>query len=428
MKKTLLTLILVFSAIILFAQKEEYKREINKEFSVSANSQLAISNIYGNVNIIESNEGKIAFKIEITGKGTDAETAKKYAEGVDVDFTSNNNNVSAKTSLPKISCSNCGISIDYVVIVPRSATMDFNLKYGNLTLNDTPKPLKVEILYGNFKANNITDANIKSQYGNVKFEKCNDLNANLLYSDLNVTTMSKADIDTKYGNIVLGTCGDIRINSDYTDIKADVAANTVIDVKYANVAIGKCKDIKINSRYADFKSNSVSDANIDIQYASVEIGTCKDLLLKSMYTDFKFGEISSIKANSQYDGFNIKTINDFTITTIYTDIKIDKLNNSFTASKFTYGDLTVTNIDKSFSKIKVDNGMYSDFKLGLNEQHNFKANLNAGEYGEMKSGKITFNNVTLSKNRNAIVGTAGKSDNPKAEVSISANYGNIIFK
>ncbi|MDR2652488.1 MAG: hypothetical protein LBC68_09290 [Prevotellaceae bacterium] len=394
MKKTFLTLILVFSAAILFAQKAEYKREITKDFSVQTNAKLSISNIYGNVNIVEGSEGKIAFKIEITGKGKNAETAREYADGVNVDFTSTSNHISAKTELPKMNCNNCGISIDYVVIVPRSTTMDFNMRYGNLTLNDTPKPLKVEILYGNLKAANIADANINARYGNVEFEKCSILNLVALYGDLNATTIEKTNIDTRYGKVIFSTCGEIKINSLYSDIKADVTANTTIDVKYA----------------------------------SVEIGTCKDLSLKSMYTDFKFGEILSINAESRYDKFNIKTINDFTITTIYTDIKIDKLNNSFSASKFTYGDLTITNIDKSFSKIKVDNGMYSDFKLGLNEQHNFKANLNAGEYGEIKPGKITFNNVTLSKKDNAIVGTAGKSDNPKAEVSISANYGNIIFK
>ncbi|MDR1552192.1 MAG: hypothetical protein LBS69_01855 [Prevotellaceae bacterium] len=428
MKKTLLTLILVFAAAILFAQKAEYKREISKDFSVQTDAKLSIHNIYGNVNIVEGNEGKIAFKIEITCKGENSEIARSCAEGISVDFTSSNNQVSAKTKFPQIKYVNINMQVNYTVVVPRSATMDFNIKYGNLTLKDTPKPLTVDISYGGIKANIISNANIKSQYGNVKLEKCNELTANLSYSDFNVTAMSKANIDTKYGDIVFGTCGDIKINSLYSDIKADVTANTVIDVKYAGVAIGKCKDVKFNSLYADFKSNSVSDANIDIQYADVEIGVCKDLLLKTRYTDFKFGEISSIKADSQYDDFKIKTINDFTITTLYTDITIDKLNNSFAASKFLYGSLTITNIDKGFSKIKIDNGMYSNFKLGLNEQHNFKANLNAGEYGDINSGKITLSNVTLSKKSNAIVGTAGKSDNPKAEVSISANYGDIIFR
>ncbi|MDR2065237.1 MAG: hypothetical protein LBP85_05985 [Prevotellaceae bacterium] len=427
MKKTLLTLIFVFSAAILFAQKEEYRREINKDFSVQANPKLSISNIYGNINIVEGSENKIVFKIEITGKGKNAEIAKEYAEGVNVDFTSGNNHVSAKTNLPNMKCQNCGISIDYVVVVPRSAIMDFNIKYGNLMLNDTPKPLTVEILYGNIKANILEDANIDAKYGNVKFEKCNNLTAVLLYGNLDATAIAKAVIDTKYGNITFGKCGDTKIISLYSDIKADVTANTTIDVKYAQVAIGKCGDLKLKSLYADFKSNSVSDADIDIGYADVEIETCKDLVLKSLYTKFKLADISSIKANSRYDKFVIKTINSFNITALYTGIIIDRLNNSFVADDFKYGDLTVKDIDKDFSKITADSGLYSNFRLGLTEQHNFKVNVSAGNYGNIDAGKIKFNNLTVSKEKNTIVGVGGKLDSPKAEVKISANYGHIIF-
>ncbi|MDR0753984.1 MAG: hypothetical protein LBF04_01185 [Prevotellaceae bacterium] len=429
MKKTLLTLIFVFSAAILFAQKEEYRREINKDFSVKADAKLSISNIFGNVNIVEGNENRIVFKIEIKGTGKNAEDARNYAEKVSVDFTSNNNHVTAKTKLPNnMSCQNCGVSIDYVVVVPRSATMDFNIRYGNLALNDTHKPLTVEILYGDIKANIIEDAKINAKYGDVKFEKCNKLTAVLLYGNLTATTISKAGIDTKYGDVKFSTCGDTEIVSLYSDIKADATANTTLDVKYANVAIGKCSNLKFKSLYADFKSNSVSDANIDIGYASVEIETCKDLRLKSLYTKFKFGEISSITGTSRYDAFNIKTINDFTVTTLYTDIIIDKLNNSFVASDFKYSDLTIKNIDKNFSKIIADNGLYSDFRLGLTEQHNFKANISVGDYGDIDAGKIKFNNVTVSKAKNTIIGTAGKSENPKAEVKISAHYGTVNFK
>ncbi|MDR2293283.1 MAG: hypothetical protein LBE11_07405 [Prevotellaceae bacterium] len=429
MKKTLLTLIFVFATAILFAQKEEYRREINKDFSVEANAKLSISNIYGNVNIVEGSENRIVFKIEIKGKGKNAKTVKEYAEDVNVDFTSNNNHVLATTKFPKMKCENCGISVDYVVVVPRSATMNFDIKYGNLVINNTPKPLSVEILYGNFKANTVEDVYISAKYGDVKFEKCNNLTATLLYGDLTATTISKAIIDTKYGNINFSACGDTKITSLYSDINADVTANTIVDVKYAKVAIGKCNKLTFKSLYADFKSNSVADANINIGYADVEIGTCKDLLLKSLYTKFKLGEISSIKADSKYDEFTVKTINDFAITTaLYTDIIIDRLNNSFTASSFTYCDLIITNIDKDFSKITANNGLYSDFKLGLTEQHNFKANISGGDDGDINTGKIKFNNVTVSKNKNTIVGTAGKSDNPKAEVKISANYGDIVFK
>jgi hypothetical protein len=428
MKKTLLTLIFVLSTVILFAQKEEYKREINKEFSVKENSKLSISNTFGNVNIIESNEGKIVFKIEITTKHKNAETAREYAERINVDFTSKDNRVSAKTVFSEKKYTNASITVNYVVMVPSSTTMDFNIEFGDLVLHDTPKPLNVDIQHGDIKAHNIADANINTQYGNVKFEKCKKLNLTAAYSDLEATTMEEANIDTQYGEVIFGKCGDAKIVSRYSDIKADVTANTIIDINYADVSIDKCNNLIFKSRYADLKSIEVLNAIIDIQYADVEIGKCKDLDLVSRYADFQIGESNSVKADSQYGDFKIKSVNDFAIASFYTDIIIDVLNNSFAASKVGYGDLKITNISKNFSKIAIDKGLYSDIKLGLTEQHSFKANISVGEDGSFRPGKITFNNVVWPNKNNVIVGTAGKSDNPKAEVIISATYGDVVFK
>ncbi|MDR3286427.1 MAG: hypothetical protein LBT27_03180, partial [Prevotellaceae bacterium] len=325
MKKLLLTLTIVFAANSMFAKQEEYKREVNKEFTVSANAYLSIINKYGDVNIVEGNEGKITFKIEITGKGK-IDVARDYAEGVDIDFTSSSNHISAKTTIPNMNCSNCGITINYVVVVPRSTTMDFDVKYGNIILNDTPKPLNVIIKYGNINANTISDAKIDIGYGKVNIDKCKDLN---------------------------------------------------LIIKYSNLKINKVDNLKLESKYSKF--------TID--------------------------EINSIKSDSKYDDFRIGTITDFNIATGYADVIIDKLNNSFVANEFRYCKLRIDNIADNFSKIIID-AAYTNVKLGLNQNHSFKATLDA-EYGEIKSGKIMFNNVLLSK-KNTIVGNAGKSSNPTA--------------
>ncbi|MDR1984032.1 MAG: DUF4097 domain-containing protein [Prevotellaceae bacterium] len=425
MKKTLFTLILVFSATILFAKQEEYKREINKEFTVSANAYLTIANIYGNVNIIEGNEGKIVFKIEITGTGKNEATAKEYAEGVDINFTASGNNVSAKTKIPNMKCNNCGITVNYVVIVPASTTMDFDLKYGDLSLGNTPKPLNVTSMYGNVKANTISDATIDIKYGDVKLDKCGNLKVKSMYGDFKSGIIKDAVVNTHYGKFEFDEGQDIKIISLYSDVKGNTMNDLTLNIQYANTTIGKCDNMSINSLYGDIKVTTAKDASIKIQYAKAEIGKCNDLSLQSMYVSYKIGNVTSIKAQSQYDKFKINTIDIFSITAIYTDIIIDNLNKSFVADKFQYCDLSIANISTDFSKIE-STGMYSELKLGLTEKHNFKAALSA-EYGTIKTGNIVFNNVTPSAKEKTIKGTAGKQSNPAAEVNISAKYGNIIF-
>ena len=359
MKKLLLSLIITLAATTIWAKQEKFTREINKDFSVSADAFLQITNKYGNVNIIEGNEGKIVFKIEITGKGDTDEIAKQYAEQVNIDFSASNNRVTATTRIPNMNCSNCGISVHYVVSVPRSTTMDFDLKYGNLNMNDTPKPLTVLIKYGNINAKTIADAAIDIKYGNVDFTKCKDLKLNAGYGNFKSNEISKATIDIKYGNVTFATCKDLKLNAGYGNLTADEIGNVAIDIKYGKVDIGSIKNLAINSKYTNF---------------------------------------------------NIKN-----------------LENSFIASEITYGKVIIDNISTDFSKITAT-GKYTDFSLGLNNKHNFKAELSA-YYGNINCQKISFNaNVTGESKLRQLTGVAGASSNPKAEVKISTTYANITFK
>ena len=257
MKKLLLSLFITLAAATLWAKQAEFKREINKNFAVSANASLSITNKYGNVNIIESDEGKIVFTIEITGKGKTAEIAKQYAEIISVDFKTANNNVSAKTNIPGMKCSNCGISVNYVVMVPRSVTMNFDLRYGNLTLNDTPKPLKVSIKYGTLNANEISDATIDTQYGNVKINKCSELLLKSSYSNSDFNSIGNANINAKYGNFKIDKCKDITINTQYSNIHIKNLENSIIsdntygDLKIDNISTNFSK-IAANGKFTNF--------------------------------------------------------------------------------------------------------------------------------------------------------------------------------
>jgi len=352
MKKILITLVLVFSATQMFAQREEYTREIKKEFSVNSNAELSITNKYGDVKIVEGNEGKIIFTIKITGKDKNAKKAQEYAEKTDVNFTHKGNHVSAKTTIETMNCNNCGINVNYVVIVPRSTTMNFDVKYGNLILNNTTKPLNIDMKYGNISANNIADAKIDIGYGKISMAQSGNLN---------------------------------------------------LTVKYSNITINKVGYLRLDSKYSNFA----------------------------------FGEILAIKSDfSKYDGFKIGAIDDFEISTGYADVVIQKLNKTFVTENFKYCKLIIASVAEDFSKIKI-NASYTNVQVGLNERHNFKANL-FSEYGNIKYGDVkikmtgfgvaNFTEKDKSSKHSTIFGNAGKSDNPTAVVDITTRYGGIIFK
>lgn len=323
MNKIILALLLpVLTIAFTNAAEKEHKREITKEFSVNSSPNLGINNKYGNIRIIEGKENKITFKIEIIGKGKNEKLAKEYAETVSIDFSQNGNTVTAETKLKSINCNNCGRSIHYTVIAPKSAIMDLENKYGNIYLDDVITPLDVELKYG----------------------------------DLHAGTLADTDLDIKYGKATIKSCTKLDLDSKYSGLKID--------------------------------------------------------------------KVETLKVDSKYDNFAIGTVSDFSLETGYTDVKIEKLAKRIVAN-IKYGKLNISEVATNFSEIKIDAG-YSRLNIGLTKNHSFKAVLHT-KYGNIRANNLTFNDVTLKK-EDALVGTAGSNNNPSASVTISASYGDIVFK
>ena len=183
--------------------------------------------------------------------------------------------------------------------------------------------------------------------------------------------------------------------------------------------------LTVELKYGDLFANALNKATIDIGYGKVTMNKCKNLSIESKYSGIKIDEAEQVVADSKYDNYRIESVSDFEIETGYTDVRIGKLNKRLTADRLRYGGLKISEVAKDFSEIRVD-AAYSNVKLGLTEEHAFKAALYTN-YGNIDTGNLTFHNVSLKK-KGCIVGTAGKSNNPNASVSISVSYGGIVFK
>ncbi|GHU65076.1 hypothetical protein FACS1894160_0390 [Bacteroidia bacterium] len=304
--------------------QEEFKLEITKDFSVGSDPNLHIVNKYGNIRIVEGQEKKITFQIEITGKGKTRELAKSYAESVSIDFSANGNLVSAMTNLSSINCNNCGRTINYVVVAPKSVTLNLENKYGGINLDNVIKPLTIDLQYGSIDANSLITAKIDLKYGQVAIQVCEQLN---------------------------------------------------LVCKYSQVNLGKMKTLKIDSKY---------------------------------------------------DNIWVESVSDFRLETGYTNVKIGKLQKSFVCNELKYGKFSISEVAPDFSQIKID-AAYTNVKISLDSNFSFRANLST-KYGEIHAEKLTFNKVSLSKDKNTTFsGIVGKDSNPSATVDISVSYGDIDF-
>jgi hypothetical protein len=238
---------------------EEYKTEVAREFPVSANPKLSIDNKYGNIRIIEGTENKIMFKIEITGKGRTQTLAKEYAESVSIDFSQDGNSVSATTRLANLSCNNCGRTIHYTVVAPRSVAMTLSNKYGNINLDNAVNPVKLDVKYGDISAGSLAEASIDIKYGNTGIRSCTNATVDCKYSKLRIDEAKTLRIDSKYDEINIGTVTDIRIETGYTNVRIDKLNKRIA----AEIAYGK---LNIEEIPVDF-----SEISVEAKYTNVTL-------------------------------------------------------------------------------------------------------------------------------------------------------------
>ena len=199
----------------------EYEIEIKKEYSVSASPSLFISNMYGNIHIIEGADNRIIFNIKITGKGKDKDEAKKYAETVDVDFSQNGNNITAKTVFKEIQCDNCGRNVNYEVTVPKNTKQIFDNKYGDIIMGNAVVPLDVNLTYGNLFADELSEANLEIQYGGASVNKCKNLNLKSSFSRYELGIIDTMTGSISYDGFEIDELGNANLKSDFSNMDID---------------------------------------------------------------------------------------------------------------------------------------------------------------------------------------------------------------
>lgn len=227
---------------------------------------------------------------------------------------------------------------------------------------------------------------------------------------------------TKFEPINCNNCG----RSVHYTVTAPKSVIPMLENKYGNIYLDNLtQPLTVELKYGNLFANAVHKATIDIGYGNVTMNKCNNLSVESKYSSIKIDEAQQVVADSKYDHYRIESVTDFEIETGYTDVRIGKLNKRLTADRLRYGGLKIAEVANDFSEIRVD-AAYSNVKIGMTEEHAFKAALYTN-YGNIDTGNLTFHNVSLKK-KGCIVGTAGKSNNPSASVTISVSYGGIVLK
>lgn len=308
MYKLLLILFLIPLIITATDRKGKYTKTktINKEFSVSPNATLKVSNKYGNIDIVSWNENKIVINVTITTNGNNEDKVEKRLENIDVEFDASSSFVSAKTIIEKNSSfwniwgknNNVGMEINYLIKMPVSNNVDLSNDYGAISIDKLEGTSKISCDYGKLNIGELLNSNNK---------------INLDYTNKStIEYMKDGSIDADYSTLHIEKSGRVKLNADYTHMSFGMLVDLDYNCDYGSLKIESAGNIKGSSDYMHTTVGSLSGSGeFNIDYGSLKIKDLEQnfklLKVESSYTRIKIGvnpnTAFNITASLSYCGF-----------------------------------------------------------------------------------------------------------------------------
>ena len=129
-----------------FNGKYSKEKTLKKEYSVNATAGLMVDNSYGNIDIVTWTENRIVIEVLIRTNGNDEDRVQEKLNNIDVDFSGNASQVTAKTIFKDRKNSswswwgknnkNVHMEINYTIKMPITNSVDLNNDYGGITSNE----------------------------------------------------------------------------------------------------------------------------------------------------------------------------------------------------------------------------------------------------------------------------------------------------
>ncbi|AXT58616.1 hypothetical protein J8L88_04115 [Aquimarina sp. MMG015] len=314
----LIYLLLLIPAISLangdIRKKGKYTKEksMKKEFSVSSNALLKISNDYGNLDITSWDQDKIVMEINIKVNGNDEEKVIEKLESIGVDFEASSQMVSARTTFNKDSKSwwskfsdswggnNLKLEINYTVKVPITNSVDLNNDYGSITLDKTKGNAKISCDYGQIIVGELLG---NENYISIDYTH----NSTIKY-------MKSGKINADYSDFILDMGDEVLLNADYTKSKIKAVKELNYNCDYGSLKVEKAGIFKGNGDYLDTNIGNISNSvNINSDYGSIDIknleSTTNNVNIRTDYTGVSIGYDSTLSFDfvikTSYGGINL---------------------------------------------------------------------------------------------------------------------------
>lgn len=301
---SLIVFLLMLPGIVLgnnWNGKHTKEKTIKKEYTVNSNALLKVNNSYGNINVVTYSGTQVTIEVKIKTNGNDLEKVQKKLDEIDVEFSANSEQVSAKTIFNKEnskswwnwgSNNNVNMEINYIIKLPITNKVDISNDYGSINLDKLEGRAVLSCDYGK-----ITTKELMADYNYIAFDYTN--NSYFEY-------IKSGKIVADYSGFTVAKAKSLEITADYTKSTVEVAEDVTYTCDYGSVNIGKANNVKGNGDYLTLRLGDIYK-NVDIKadYGSIKIDNMTvnagNVFIESDYVGITIGYSPSYHFNFDID-------------------------------------------------------------------------------------------------------------------------------
>ena len=274
MRKLCIIGLLVFAGWLLpgtaLAQFTETK-EIRKEFGVTPETQIEITNKYGKIDIKTWEKDSVLFLINLRVEEKKLSKLEDAVRGIDFDITSNDHYVIVRTNVGKnksslgkelsrfkesLLKSDGSVQVDYTVWLPGTNALKIENKFGDIYVDDYPGEIEINLSNGNLKAHD--------------FE--GETNLIMNFADANINTLKSAQIDCNFSEMYIKNAEDLKIISKSSDFEFNTANAINIESRRDKYRFREVELLKAKSSFTSYRIDELSDRlNVRAEYGSLEL-------------------------------------------------------------------------------------------------------------------------------------------------------------
>jgi len=268
-----LVFLTITTATIVAEGQERVAKTYQKEFTLTDNSSIYLENRFGQMNIENWDKNSISITIEIKVDYPEGDKATRLLKGINIEFTQVGNDINATTKIEEDFMKTWGrnfdsdsknFSIDWEVKMPKQNNVTLVNRYGDIFVNELTGKSRIELRYGNLKANRIIRSNtdplstLSISYGNASIDEVNWYKAEIKYAKLNISKAKAIVILSRGSKIAIDQVNSVVTESRYDTYSIGVISNFVGEGDYTTFRIEELtKKLDLTVKYGDVKVDKI---------------------------------------------------------------------------------------------------------------------------------------------------------------------------